>query len=247
MIYLFSEAGTAALRPFLQTDTLVALDYDGTLAPIVPDPARAALRPTTRALLELVAQRYPTLVLTGRARGDVLRLLPPVPALEVIGNHGMETTQGPDPALRRRVAEWKRALQLPLAAVAGVAIEDKTFSLSLHYRLATHPAYAEAAVRQAAAALPGARLVGGKCVLNVLPEHGADKGSALLAALERRGAARALYVGDDVTDEDVFALREPRRLLGVRIGRDAHSQASCFLHAQSEIDALLHRLLQPGG
>lgn len=246
MKYLFDADGRRALQAFAQPDTLMAFDYDGTLADITTDPARAHMQPRTRELLVAIARRWPTLVLTGRARADVLRLLGDVERLEVIGNHGMETARGVVRAEcdEHLIGQWRQRLAAQLEPHAGIRIEDKQHSLAVHWRESTDPDAMAARVRDAAAQLTGARLVGGKMVLNIVPEAAPHKGSALLAELARSGAARALFIGDDVTDEDVFALDAGERLLTIRVGRDDASRAAFYLHDRGEVDAVLAQLCQ---
>lgn len=81
-------------------------------------------------------------------------------------------------------------------------------------------------------------------MLNVVPAEAPDKGAALLRAREQLRCRRALYVGDDDTDEDVFALRLPE-VLGIRVGERRSSQARYALRSQLEIDALLALLAEP--
>ena len=242
MIHLLSPEGLRALNGFLQPDMLVALDYDGTLAAITADPAQAHMRPVTSELLGRVAQRYRTLVLTGRARRDALRLLGGIAGIQIIGNHGSETADAADDGRGDQVAAWKASLQAALGSLPGVVVEDKSRSLSVHYRHAPDIPAAQAAIERAAANLPGAHLVGGKCVVNVVPEDAPNKGTALLAAMERIGAPRALFAGDDTTDEHVFELDRPDSLLTVRVGATAQSRARYFLRDQDEIDILLRHL-----
>jgi trehalose 6-phosphate phosphatase len=215
---------------------LVALDYDGTLAPIVRDPARAVMRPSTRALLERVARLYPTVILTGRARAALVPLLAGIGVARIVGNHGAEW------GTRRlkQVAAWHRALR----RLRDVHIEDKGGSLSLHYRRARDKRRARSAILAAVRDLAGARIVMGKQVVNVLPADAPDKGDALLALMRRLGCDAALFIGDDVTDEDVFALDGPT-LLTVRIGRKRGSHARYFIPRQRDIDHLLRLLLRP--
>lgn len=239
MIHLFSAQGRHALDTFTQPETLVALDYDGTLAPITDDPFRACMQAATRQLLIRLAQRRPSVILTGRSRRDALRLMDGVDGIEIIGNHGMESAHTSSIALLDRVARWKTILIERIAGAEGVSLEDKGYSLSLHYRLAPDPLRAAAFAHAIAVPLPQARLVGGKCVLNIVPVDAPDKGSALLQELRRTGSPRALFVGDDVTDEDVFRLDRPEQILSVRVGRSANSRARYFLHDRDEVDQLL--------
>ena len=220
--------------------TLVALDFDGTLAPIVADRTRAELREPTRALLAQVCQRYPIAVVSGRARSDVARRVAGLGVTYVVGNHGIEPVAATD-AAARAVSRAHRFLERALAEVPGVDIEDKRFSLSLHFRRARRPAAAQAAVL---AALPlRVRSMPGKRVVNVLPEAAPHKGDAVLRMADATKAERVLYVGDDVTDEDVFRL-DDERLVSVRIARARGSAARWFVPRQRDVDRLLARLAE---
>jgi len=244
--YLLGRTERAELARFLGRGTLVALDYDGTLAPIAPRPQDARMPATTRALLTRVARRYPVIVLTGRSRMDALRFLDGVPVLEVIGSHGLETAGSATTRFLARVGEWRAQLRQRLAALAGVSIEDKRYSLSVHYRHAPDPA-ARDLIGAAAGELKGARIVGGKKVVNVVPEEAPDKGAALLAACRRLGCDQALFVGDDDTDESAFAAGRPGQFFTVRVGRSPESKARYYLRAQAEVDVLLDLLVQVDG
>lgn len=239
MIHLFSEQGRRALDTFAQPGTLVALDYDGTLAPITDDPFRAHMRAATRQLLVRLARHRPSVILTGRSRRDALRLMDGVGGIGVIGNHGMESAHASSVTALDLVALWKAVLVARIADVEGLSLEDKGYSLSLHYRAAPDPLRAAAFAHSVAAGLPQARLMGGKCVLNIVPAAAPDKGSALLQELRRTGSARAVFVGDDVTDEDVFRLDLPQQILSIRVGRSNRSLARYFLHDRDEVDLLL--------
>ncbi len=234
-----------ALDAFFASDTLLAFDYDGTLAPIVSDPDSATMRQITRELLVECSRRYPTILLTGRARIDVIRFVAGIPLQGIIGNHGSEGFGARPPgSIAQRVADWREDLLERLESLAGISIEDKRYSLAIHYRASIDPHNAERRIRTAAAALDQARLVGGKAVLNIVPQEAPNKADALLGACERLGFKRALYVGDDDSDEDVFSLRNPDRVLGVRVGRDIRSAAEYYLEDQEEMDQLLALLAQ---
>lgn len=244
MKYLFEPEALAALRVFLRGNPLIGLDYDGTLAPIAPTPEEATLPASTRSLLGRLTRRRPLIVLTGRSRADALRLLSGIPVLEVIGSHGFETQAGVGGRFLRRVAEWRAKLADRLRAVAGVRIEDKRHSLSVHYRQAADPSGARELISRVADELEGARIVGGKKVVNVVPREAPDKGEALLTACRRLGYERALYVGDDETDESVFAAAPADRTFTIRVGRAEASRAAFYLETQSEMDALLKILVE---
>src|SRR5688572_31586392 len=113
MRYLLSKACRSVLTRLAEERTLCAFDFDGTLAPIVEHPDRAVLRDTTRSLLSRLAAVYPCVILSGRARADLLGKLGGVTVEQVIGNHGAE---GDGTAGKRRgqVRRWKAAIELEL-------------------------------------------------------------------------------------------------------------------------------------
>jgi trehalose 6-phosphate phosphatase len=114
--------------------------------------------------------------------------------------------------------------------------------LSVHYRQAANHAIACELVRRAAIGLRGAQLIGGKCVLNVVPEGAQDKGRALLRQVHRVGASRAIFLGDDVTDEAVFGMARPDAVLSIRVGYDRQSHARYYVHDRDEVDSVLREL-----
>ena len=239
---ILAPASRDELRRFARARTLVALDFDGTLAPIVTDPDRAAMRPSTRRLLERVARAYPCVVISGRSRDDVGRRLRGVPLAGVVGNHGLEPWHAESRATRG-VRRWIPLLEEELGAIPGLAIEDKGLSIAVHYRQCRGKAKARALILAAATRLGPARLLGGKQVLNILPAGAPHKGLALERAMARLQCEAAVYVGDDETDEDVFALGRPGRLLGIRVGRKRGSSAAFYVRAQADVDRLLRALL----
>lgn len=226
------------------SNLLLGFDFDGTLAPIVPDRDRARMRRSTRDLLAAVCARYPCAVISGRGFDDVRARLDGVDVPWVIGNHGIEPSAGMS-HFEDAVRAMRPALEAALGAVRGVEIEDKRFSLALHYRRARARGEAREAIVAAVRALPRpTRVVMGKMVVNVLPDGAPHKGVALLELRARVGADVALYVGDDVTDEDVFEMEQPGRLVGVRVGRSPRSAASFYVEDQRQVDALLRRLVE---
>lgn len=231
------------LARFAWSSTLVGLDFDGTLAPIVARPEDAELRPRTRELLAALARAYPVAVLSGRARDDVSARLRGIPLRAIIGNHGLEPSRALD-RCRRVVTRWTPVLEAALASEPGVEIEDKTYSLAIHFRRARMRRAAHARILAAIARLDGPpRVVGGKLVVNVLPPGAPHKGIALLRLRDALRADTAIYVGDDVTDEDVFALDDPGRLLSIRVGAGRRSAAPFYLRSQAAIDELLETLV----
>jgi trehalose 6-phosphate phosphatase len=233
----------AALRTFAARRLLVAFDFDGTLAPIVRQPEAAAMRARTAQLLAEVARRYPCAVISGRARPDVRERVLGIPLRAVLGNHGGRPRRRVR-AARRLVLRWRRQLANLLPPVPGIIVEDKGMGLAIHYRRARARGAARRHVLAAVAQLRDTRVVEGKMVVDVLPEDATDKGQALLALCQRLRCDAALYVGDDTTDEDAFALADRFPVLGIRVGGARGSRATAFLPEQGAIDRLLAELLR---
>lgn len=243
MMNILSQANRAVLQEFACSKVLLAFDYDGTLAPIVTDPKRATMRARSRDLLTELTELYPVVVISGRAQSDVLKKVRGAGVRETIGNHGME----PWHASRRHIAEVERWIPLLHAAVAafkGVVVEDKGYSVAIHYRLSREKKQARAAILNAAAELGDVRVIGGKQVVNILPNGAPHKGVALEGARQRLHCDTALYVGDDETDEDVFALDQPGRLLSIRVGKKRGSAAAYYLVNQVAIDDFMAALVE---
>ncbi len=224
---------------------LLVFDYDGVLAPLVKHPSGARMRPRTRALLRRVARLYPVAVVSGRAWRDCARFVGRIDAT-VVGNHGFELGRPvPVPAaVARKVRGWRRRLEEALRDVEGIHFEDKRSTLAVHYGLGSGPeaiARAERAVYEAANQLEGTRIIPGKRVLNVLPHDFPSKGDAVRALVAKLGCDAAIVLGDDVTDEDAFAVGAPL-VFGVHVGKGP-SLAPWRLAAQADVDALLGLLI----
>ncbi len=221
---------------------LVAFDYDGVLAPLVTEPSGAHMRTVTRSLLRRVIDRYPVAVVSGRAWRDVATFVDGL-SPTIVGNHGFELGRPvPVPAsVARKVRGWRRRLERALAGVEGVHFEDKRSTLAVHYGLSHAWRRAEKAVYEAANQLEGTRLIPGKKVLNVLPHDFPSKGDAVRTLIARLGCDGAVYVGDDVTDEDAFAVGPPL-VFGVHVGKGP-SLAPWRLPEQADVDRLLRVLI----
>lgn len=245
MRHILGRRGLRALHQLAGRDTLLAFDFDGTLAPIADDHSGAWMRPATRRLLARLARRYPCAVISGRALRDLRPRLQGVAVRGLVGNHGAEGNGAGRGAagLRRTVRAWRRRLSGHRWMIGRQTIEDKGLSLTLHYRRAPDPDAAERLLRRAIRGLRGARVVPGKMGLNVIPAGAPDKGAAFVRLLRGAGCEAAVYVGDDTTDEDVFALTGMPHLLTIRVGRSRSSRAAYCLRSQDEIDDLLAALL----
>jgi trehalose 6-phosphate phosphatase len=222
----------------------LVFDLDGTLAAITQRPEAARLRARTRRLLALVAARYPTVVLTGRDRADAALLLRGVPLRMVVGNHGLDLGGG---RASRTVASWTQQLRSHRRTLTGVYVERKELSLTAHYRGASDPAATRRRIMGVVEGLlPAPRIVSGKSCVNVLPDIGLDKGTALRRLIRDFRPRSTIFVGDDATDEDAFVAGKEFSVLTVRVGTSSHTAAMFCLESQAKIDALLSRLLLDG-
>lgn len=246
---LFSAYGAARLEAVVRPEMLCVFDFDGTLAPIVEQPDQATLPMTVRDRLVTLQSMVPVAILTGRALTDIEARFDFKPDF-MVGNHGLEGL--PDSPRRRagfaqQCSAWRQQLELAFADHARfdptLFIEDKGISLSVHYRHVEDAAVMQAALVQLFAALtPAPRIIAGKCVFNLLPQGAGDKGTAFDELMRISGAKTAIYVGDDVTDEDVFRLSRTD-LLSIRIGEHHDSAAELMVPEYADILLLLDMLI----
>ncbi|CAN5810139.1 trehalose-phosphatase [soil metagenome] len=214
---LCTAEGQRLLGQLAAARLLLAFDFDGTLAPIVADRGEAKMRAATAALLRRVCDLYPCAVISGRSRKDVSTRLDGCSFRWVIGNHGLEPGSNMK-RFEREIRDARASLAESLVA-QGIDVEDKRYSLAIHYRRSRTKRGARNAIADAVARLPvPMRVVPGKLVVNLVPARAPNKGDALLTLRARAKLDTAIYLGDDVTDEDVFALDQPGRLTTVRIG-----------------------------
>ena len=201
---------------------LVTCDFDGTLAPIVSNPADARMLPDAAAALTALAELPDTEValVSGRALG-VLRTLSgfsEMPAIHLVGSHGAEFDSGVihdiDEGLLTRIVDTLTEIA---AGRPGVAVETKPASVALHVRNAS-PADGEAALAQArrASADWNAHATAGKAVLEFAVIQ-TDKGEAVDILRDQTASTAVVFLGDDVTDEKAFA-RMRDGDVGVKVG-----------------------------
>jgi trehalose 6-phosphate phosphatase len=243
---ILAPSSQEVLRDLAARRLLLAFDYDGVLAPLGPELTGRDMPPRTRRLLARLARRYPVAVISGRGWRD-LRGFVTGAGVILVGNHGFELGRPvPVPrAVLRDIRGWTRELGERLAGVPGWHFEHKRSTFSVHYGLAPRRRAVEAAVRRAGRALRGVRLVHGKNVLNVIPAGFPGKGDAVTALLRRGRLDTALFLGDDVTDEDAFAVGPPR-VVGVKVG-PGPTVAPWRIRRQEQVDELLELLVELRG
>jgi trehalose 6-phosphate phosphatase len=237
-------------------DIAVLLDIDGTILDLAPTPGAVVVPQSLRQTLTRLSRATggALALVSGRSLHDIDRLFAPL-LLPAIGGHGAEIRLSPDEAidtehaqvldgdLRERLAEL--AVDAP-----GVLVEDKGYSLALHYRLAPEQ---EGRVKQAVAAIKAdwpkesIEVLPGKSVLEIKPA-GVHKGAAIRELMQHEPFAgrRPIFIGDDVTDESAFAVMPEFNGMGFSVGRRASGTAHCFA-APSDVRHWLERLSDGDG
>jgi len=243
---LDSREGDRALFELGRVHALLAFDFDGTLAPIVRVPDQARMATGLFRRLARLAGLAPVAVISGRSLSDLRPRIPPEVQL-CVGNHGSEAADAdPDMETMNRICHaWVRQLGERLGGVErdGILIENKGVTISVHYRLARDRALAERWITGWIEELvPTPRVIGGKFIFNLLPQQARTKYEALVEIAARDGVDAVLFVGDDVTDELVFA-QAPSHWVTVRVERQHGSRARFYIHDQAAMSILLDRLI----
>lgn len=242
----------AALRGFAAADrVLVALDFDGTLAPHVDHPEDARALPASRAAVRRLLDCADTAVafISGRALASLTAVADPPPEVLLVGSHGVEARLEPghpestlDDDELRRVRELGELLERVAAPLEGVWVEVKPAGFALHTRAATAAVAADAereARDRALAEFDGLTVRGGKHILE-FSVRATTKGDSVRMLRARTGADAVFFAGDDVTDEDGFRALEPGDV-GVKVG-DGETAAAFRVASPEAFAELLGRL-----
>lgn len=229
-------------------------DFDGTLAAIRRDPQAVRLAPRVRKLLEELAKSGITLgVVSGRKIEDVRRHVQ-LKSIWYGGAHGLfvrdpqgRTHSLATPEQKARILRTRRLLQESIGGARGLWIEHKIATVALHYRGA--PARSQRIARDAVAKAmerdPHLCLLASKKAWGLLPDGQSDKWAAVSFIIERerrRTSARrwlVIFVGDDATDERVFARMHG---LSVAVGKRSRTAAKYWLRSPGEVRQFLERL-----
>jgi trehalose-phosphatase len=226
----------------------IFLDFDGTLVKIQRSPRVVRSSARVNRVLERL-ERNPNLtvaVVSGRRVSDLRRLLP-VRGLRYFGLHGGERDGRPvklSKASQLALALAKREAEARLGKLKGVWVEDKEFSFCVHYRNADETIGRSAGRTLKKVLAPWRKslhVLGGKKIWEILPPEVPGKFEAVQRALAKmpRGAA-AVYVGDDDTDEGVFAVLKNQ--ITIRVGANDGTRARYFLPAPPDVLRFLSRL-----
>jgi trehalose 6-phosphate phosphatase len=227
----------AALVPHL-SETAILLDIDGTLLDLAPTPREVWVPPDLANNLNRLLERTSgaLALVSGRSLNDIDLIFAPA-QFPAIGGHGAEMRLSIDhESVATHAPPMDQELKRRLASIArlspGILLEDKGYSLALHYRLAPH---AEKAIYEAVslirADLPNApiEVLPGKCVCEI-KHAGFTKASGVreLMTHEPFKGRRPLFIGDDVTDESVFAIMPDFDGFAFSVGRRAQGVAGHF-------------------
>jgi trehalose 6-phosphate phosphatase len=240
-----------ALVPHL-SESAILLDIDGTLLDLAPTPREVWVPPgLAKTLNRLLARTNGALALvSGRSLNDIDLIFAPE-QFPAVGGHGAEMRiVAESEAVASHAPPMDKELKRRLAAIArlspGILLEDKGYSLALHYRLAPHAEKAiYAAVSLIRADLPNApiEVLPGKCVCEI--KHSGFTKATGVRELMAHGpfkGRRPLFIGDDVTDESVFAIMPDLEGLAFSVGRRAKGVAGHF-DSPSDVREFLAHLL----
>jgi trehalose 6-phosphate phosphatase len=241
-----------SLVPHLN-ETALLLDIDGTLLDLAPTPREVWVPPGLAKTLEGLLERTSgaLALVSGRSLNDIDLIFAPK-QFPAVGGHGaeMRLSTADNEAVAAHAPPMDKELKLRLAAIAklspGILLEDKGYSLALHYRLAPH---AEKAIYEAVslirADLPNApiEVLPGKSVCEI-KHSGFNKASGVRELMKHAPfkGRRPLFIGDDVTDETVFAIMPDMNGLAFSVGRRAQGVAGHF-DEPSDVRAFLAHLL----
>jgi len=230
-------------------DCAILLDVDGTIVDLAPTPDAVRVPTSLRRVLARLSERTcgALALVSGRSLADLDRLFAPL-RLTAVGGHGAELRLLGGPTLRSDAAPKLDAeLRRRLASIAGggVLTEDKGYAVALHFRLAPER---ESRVRGEVATLcaepwsPPVEVLPGKAVLEVKPS-GFSKATgvrALMAHPPFKGRC-PIFIGDDTTDESVFAIMPELAGIGFSVGREVAGVAGHF-DAPANVRAWLEQL-----
>jgi trehalose 6-phosphate phosphatase len=198
-------------------------DLDGTLAPIAPTPEQAQLTDRNRELLAALAAELPLVALISGRRAASLQARVDLPGLIYIGNHGLEMWQDGKTvilpaALAHRTAIKAVREELAPLMPAGVRVEDKEVTLSIHYRQTADPREFVLGHGVQIARIVQAHkltLFTGKMVFEVRPPIDVDKGTAFGDLVREHELEAALFLGDDISDLHALHMAADLRASGI--------------------------------
>jgi len=261
MMYLFDDIDNIKTR-INGAVMFLFLDFDGTLAPIVDLPSNAVLSEENRKLLILLSEteKCRLAIISGRELKDIKKRIG-IANISYAGNHGFEI-ESPDfkytiplyDEYRSVVCKLKKEIENCIPEKKGIWIEDKNFTLSVHYRAVDKFDIdsVKKYIKDITAHYAANNLITvkeGKKVIEIHPPVKWNKGEVVLYLIEKWVAESAhsecipIYVGDDVSDEDAF--KEIKNFgLTVYIGNPTLTNAQYYLNNTDEVSKLLKEFLK---
>jgi len=262
--YLFQSWESFSSDVKVASHVLLLSDYDGTLTPIVSRPEEAVLSSGVREKLRVLAKKpaFSVGIISGRPLLETKALVG-IEEIYYAGNHGLEL-EGPGlkyinpiaKSAQSNIKDLARLFSEKLDNIDGVIVEDKGFSLSVHYRLVKkgEEGIVAEVFRQVTSPLVQdgkIRVSSGKKVWEVRPPVDWHKGKAVetiineITNLLKCKQLLTIYMGDDTTDEDAFSVIHRPQGWGIFVGgENPSSNADYFLNSTSEVEDFLSRLLE---
>jgi len=257
MHYLFSHLDEVKTA-IIEKPVSLLLDYDGTLTPIRKTPAAAIIHPKVRSVLKAISKNknIKVAIISGRSLRDIKKIVG-IKKINYFGNHGFEFEDASSKRIafvplyyKKIIAEVKSILKNKISSIKGALLEDKGFTLSLHYRLVKagdilkvkdilFKLYKEKHFNK------NIRINHGKKVFEIKPRFAWNKGKAvsyLLSKLKDRRRFLPIYIGDDTTDEDAFRALKSNGIT-VCVGKNKKSNARYCLNNTGEVLQFLKIIL----
>ncbi len=234
---------------------VVFLDYDGTLTPIVERPELAVLSSEMRAAIKHLAEKYTVAIVSGRMREDVEKLVG-IKGIFYAGSHGFDI-MGPGFSMMHPkvkeimpvISQIIKQLSEKLSDIQGILIEEKKFSVAVHYRLVEQqylPRIKEI-IDEIIKDQNKICLMSGKKVFEILPDIDWDKGKAVRWIIDALKVSWqdvcVVYIGDDVTDEYAFRTLRTRGF-GILVSNESKESAADFrLSSTEEVKKLFEKVV----
>ncbi|MFA4829253.1 MAG: trehalose-phosphatase [Thermodesulfovibrionales bacterium] len=256
--YFFGEINNSLLNKIKRYHKIALfLDYDGTLVPIQKAPSQCILSNKIKGRLKLLAgsDRCYLTILSGRSLPDIKKMAG-IKNICYGGNHGLDIA-GPNIrfthpkvlSTRPLIIKIKKLLDKEIRTIKGAWLEDKKFTLSLHFRSARTkdiPRVKKVFYDVAGKFLEKNLLVviKGKKVLELAPNVSWNKGKAVRWILQRlKGKYLSIYIGDDLTDETAFKAL-CKRGITIRVGKSKKTFADYYLNGYREVSSILKQIVE---
>ena len=204
-----SDLGLLAVLLENPAESAVMVDFDGTLAPIVSDPSNARAVPGAARTLHELAENFGSVAVVSGRPGEFLarRLHSAGPSVLLYGLYGLEEVVGREVRLDPRVVPWLPTVAAARdaaerSAPAGVGLEDKTVSLTIHWRAVPSAAGWARGFAESQSDRVGLHHRFGRMSVELMPPVDVDKGTVVTSL--GKGMHAACYFGDDIGDLDAF-------------------------------------------